>query len=204
MPRKKSPTSEMKPSKQAKTPLAQRINSLITDANALKDYLGCSIQAINQFRYGESRPSLENLCKIADYYHVSTDYLLGRTPDDVKTPDMEIRGACAFTGLSSTAVAFLHCADESRRQVLNDLIAHPSLLDTLNAYLHLNINAVAKWDEQERAKGAYRPTDQYERMVALADSKQGKVICIDSKNLDAVLLLQIEAEIQRMKLKQED
>lgn len=106
MPRKKSPTSEMKPSKQAKTPLAQRINSLITDANELKDYLDCTIQAVNQFRYGESRPSLENLCKIADFYNVSTDYLLGRTDEPSATPD--VQATCLTTGLSGEAVSALN------------------------------------------------------------------------------------------------
>lgn len=102
MSRKKNPTSEMPPSERAKTPLAQRINSLITDANQLKDYLGCSIQAINQFRYGDSRPSLDNLVKIAEFYNVSTDYLLGRTDEPSIRPD--VQAACLATGLSGNAM----------------------------------------------------------------------------------------------------
>ena len=83
MGRKKTPTSTMNVAEKQNTDLAKRLDGLITDANALKNYLGISAQAINQYRLGISRPSLENLCKIADYYHVTTDYLLGRT--DVKT-----------------------------------------------------------------------------------------------------------------------
>ena len=79
MGRKKTPTSTMNVAEKQNTDLAKRLDSLITDVNALKNYLGISAQAINQYRLGISRPSLENLCKIADYYHVTTDYLLGRT-----------------------------------------------------------------------------------------------------------------------------
>ena len=32
---------------------------------------------------GERQPDLATLMRIADYYHVSTDYLLGRTPMEV-------------------------------------------------------------------------------------------------------------------------
>ncbi len=34
---------------------------------------------LRRYERGEAEPSLETLIKIADYYHVSTDYLLGRT-----------------------------------------------------------------------------------------------------------------------------
>ena len=73
MGRKSSATSGMNVAEKQATPLAQRLNELITDSNGLKDFLGCSIQAVNQYKLGISRPSLENLCKIADFYGVSTD-----------------------------------------------------------------------------------------------------------------------------------
>lgn len=79
MGRKPTPTSRMNVAEKQDTVLAKRLDELITDVSALKVYLGISAQAINQYRLGISRPSLENLCKIADYYHVTTDYLLGRT-----------------------------------------------------------------------------------------------------------------------------
>ena len=43
---------------------------------------GVSIQSVSNWETGTRRPSLEQLCAIADQYNVSTDQLLGR--DNVK------------------------------------------------------------------------------------------------------------------------
>lgn len=102
MGRAKNPTSLMNVAEQQNTVLAKRLSGLITDVSELKDYLGVSPQAINQYRLGVSRPSLENLCKIADFYKVSTDYLLGRT--ETKTTEEDIAVAVKTTGLSENAI----------------------------------------------------------------------------------------------------
>ena len=111
MGRKKNPTSDMDVREKKLTTLAQRLDELITDSGALKEHLGVSIQAINQYRQGTARPTLENLCKIADFYGVTTDYLLGRT--EIKTTDKDMATAVKTTGLCEEAVkclaAFLQC-----------------------------------------------------------------------------------------------
>ena len=38
-----------------------------------------SKQAITEMKSGRSYPSLDTLCRIADFFDVSADYLLGRT-----------------------------------------------------------------------------------------------------------------------------
>lgn len=40
---------------------------------------GLSDTAISRYERGESKPSIDALIAIADHFHVSTDYLLGRT-----------------------------------------------------------------------------------------------------------------------------
>lgn len=45
----------------------------------LADYLGVSIGTISNYEQGVHNPDLNTLGKIADYYDVSVDYLLGRT-----------------------------------------------------------------------------------------------------------------------------
>lgn len=137
MARKKVPTSSLDVSGKKSAPLAQKLNSLITDPNKLKDYLGCSTQAINQYRLGISRPTLENLCKIADYYNVTTDYLLGRTPR--KTVNEGIKAAARYTGLSESALSYIHdtegigFADVLDKLILNEsfqkVLTHIYLLD---------------------------------------------------------------------------
>lgn len=46
----------------------------------LADYLNVSNQAYQKYEYGTAEPNYDNLCKLADFYGVSTDYLLGREP----------------------------------------------------------------------------------------------------------------------------
>lgn len=106
MARKKNNTSELDAAQKQSTPLAQRLSEVISNTNELKEYLGCSIQAINQYKSGESRPSLENLCKIADFYGVSTDYLLGRAKSP--TIDEDIQKAIKTTGLTEEAITHLN------------------------------------------------------------------------------------------------
>lgn len=46
--------------------------------------IGVSSGNVGDWKSGRSTPKLDAICKIADYFHVSTDYLLGRT--DTPTP----------------------------------------------------------------------------------------------------------------------
>ncbi len=59
-------------------------------------------QTVSQYVNGISEPSYETLVKIADYFNVSADYLLGRTEDPNRKP-------CAADelGLSSEAIAVI-------------------------------------------------------------------------------------------------
>ena len=44
----------------------------------LAEKLNYSDKAISRWEHAESLPDIETLCKIADYYHVTLDYLVGR------------------------------------------------------------------------------------------------------------------------------
>lgn len=58
----------------------------------LAEYLMITRQAYNHYETGNRLPTQETLIKIAEYFNVSTDYLLGRTDEPrTKTPDEEIR-----------------------------------------------------------------------------------------------------------------
>ncbi|HIX30578.1 MAG TPA: helix-turn-helix domain-containing protein [Firmicutes bacterium] len=122
MGRKRSKTSEMDVAEKQKTPLAKRLSKLITDGNELKDFLGVSAQAINQYKLGLSRPSLENICKIADFYGVSTDYLLGRT--DTPSIEEDTQTASKTTGLSEDSIVFLQ-GKQDIMWLINGMLEHP-------------------------------------------------------------------------------
>lgn len=53
---------------------------------------------------------VEYLRCLADYYKVSTDYILGI--DDIKSPNCDTRASAKFTGLSEESISFLHSANE--------------------------------------------------------------------------------------------
>lgn len=63
-------------------------------------------QTITNWQLGESAPNIIALTKIAEYFVVSTDYLLGLS--DTRNPDVSARAAVAYTGLSEKAVERLH------------------------------------------------------------------------------------------------
>ena len=45
----------------------------------LASYLKVSIGTVSNYEKGIHEPDLETVCRLADFYGVSTDYLLGRT-----------------------------------------------------------------------------------------------------------------------------
>ena len=66
----------------------ERIRNLREDRDlsqkTIADYLGCSQVAYSYYEIGKRALPLDLLCKLADFYNCSTDYLLGRTNE--KTP----------------------------------------------------------------------------------------------------------------------
>ena len=63
-------------------------------------------QTISNWQTGKSVPNIVDLTKIAEYFHVSADYLLGIS--DTESPDVGVRASVAYTGLSEAAVEWLH------------------------------------------------------------------------------------------------
>jgi transcriptional regulator with XRE-family HTH domain len=55
----------------------------------LADYLSVSIGTISNYEQGIHNPDFDTLCKLADYYEVSTDYLLGRTSVRTRLEDLD-------------------------------------------------------------------------------------------------------------------
>lgn len=77
-----------------------------TSQETLGNAVGVTRQAVGHYIDGKSSPSWETLSAIADYFSVSTDYLLGRT--DKETNDFGVAYIQEYTGLSYLAVERLH------------------------------------------------------------------------------------------------
>ena len=68
----------------------KRIRNLREDHDltqkTIAEYLGCSQVAYSYYEIGQRSLPLDFLCKLADYYQCSTDYLLGRTDEKAPYP----------------------------------------------------------------------------------------------------------------------
>lgn len=76
-------------------------NTIPVQAHGIQIPYSTLIKYIN----GNTECPAKNIVKIARYYGVSTDYLLGLS--NVKSTDTDLKGVCEYTGLSEKAVAVL-------------------------------------------------------------------------------------------------
>ena len=66
------------------------------------DGMGIPYPTFVKYINGKAECPASNIIKIARYYGVSTDYLLGNSPNP--TTDEKLQGVCKYTGLSEKAV----------------------------------------------------------------------------------------------------
>ena len=88
----------------------RNLRKLLADSKTTKKELAISLdrsgQAISYYCDGSSSPDWETLVKIAQYFSVSTDYLLGVSTE--KSVDQTVQSVCKYIGLSSSTVSQLH------------------------------------------------------------------------------------------------
>lgn len=72
----------------------------------IADNIGKTRQAVGYYADGSSSPDWETLVKLAKFFSVSVDYLLGCS--DVETRNENIQAVHHYTGLSQNAIATLH------------------------------------------------------------------------------------------------
>lgn len=148
MAKKANENSKRNVFEKANTPLARNLSNLIgRDVSKMTECLNCSPQAINQYKQGTAVPQVEKLIKIAEYFNVSTDYLLGLS--DVKTTDTELKGVCEYTNLSETAVKLLHSGTKNRIDVLSGLIENYNfwaMIDKITKYREMSKQAYSAED----------------------------------------------------------
>lgn len=64
--------------------------------------IGTTHQSLGRYESGKRKPDLDIIERMAVYFEVSADYLLGLNSDP--TPDFQIQAASALTGLSQTVI----------------------------------------------------------------------------------------------------
>lgn len=76
----------------------------------LADALGVTRQSLSLYEKAERTVNIELLVKIANYFNVSTDYLLGLS--DIQSIDTDMHIACKTTGLNEKAIQSLQYMSE--------------------------------------------------------------------------------------------
>ncbi len=91
-------------------PFATRFRLLMntgkrTSQAEIAEAVGKSRQVISQYYNGESEPPYDALVKIAQYFHVTVDYMIGAT--EVSSTSMDVKEIVRQTGISEENVALM-------------------------------------------------------------------------------------------------
>ncbi len=115
---------------------ATRLRELMKKAKVTQQDLAASVgttrQAISQYADGSVQPNIEKLYKIAEFFHVSADYLLGMS--DVTSLDADIKSVNKWLGLSEKSIRQL----EIQMQFVHNYAKRNHLDDTKNTEALLN------------------------------------------------------------------
>lgn len=82
----------------------------------LAAYLHVSVGTISNYENGVHSPDLKTLCKLANYFHVSVDYLLDRTEYIQPIEDLNLELIDQYT-TSSIMNAIVELSPESRQDL---------------------------------------------------------------------------------------
>lgn len=112
MARKESKTWETE-----NAPFPSRLSEIMKERKVSQEKLAAALgvkrQTVSLYKTGQSSPNAEQLCKIASFFEVSADWLLGIS--DVKSVDHDIRAIHEITGLNETALNYL--IDREQKQL---------------------------------------------------------------------------------------
>lgn len=148
--------------------------------------VGTSRQAISQYIDGQTQPTIEKLYKIANFFNVSADYLLGLT--DIESVDIYDKKISELIGLNDEAINNLRTTNEDNKiniQVVNDLlnknIGGVKVLKTIQSYL-----------EFDNTTYSAMPDD-------LIKAYNGKIYTIDGEKMELILLTQVQDKLRQLK-----
>ena len=82
----------------------------------LAEYLGVSIGTISNYENGVHFPDLSTLCRFAEYFHVSADYLLGLTESAMPIDSLNVRLGEGHT-VGSVLNSILDLSQPSRQKL---------------------------------------------------------------------------------------
>lgn len=132
MPRKRNEQKEQNKNYSKAFPTVMRQLMQTTTQAELAGYLSKTRQSITYYCDGSSSPDWETLVKIADYFDVSTDYLLGRTSDPKRNPSVMDE-----LGLSGDAIIHLRgCNKDGSIDAMNLLLENYRFIQLITQITH--------------------------------------------------------------------
>lgn len=186
----------------------QRLKALMDETKTTQKTLGAAIgmrpQTVSLYMNGQSSPDINCLYRIASYFNVSADWLIGM-PNSVKTINADATAALKYTGLTENALNTLHNLNNANLQgihikgqdvsyidLLSDVLANPmdfySLFDEVAQYMVYGGALPAKaYGEQEKELSL----EEWERFHSWANWNGREIV---SRNEARELHLQLAGE----------
>lgn len=165
---------------------ADRLSDLIEekrqediDYRQISDKTEIPIGSLSNYANDKQQPNISRLAAIAEYFGVSTDWLLGLS--DVRTPDIKTQAICSYTGLSEQAVFELfmnNCMDLGTG--LSIILETPNaalLLHALEKYYYDLVAANILEDVPDKADDVLKReiTDAIETRLQIHNSLQNVI-----------------------------
>lgn len=93
------------------------------------DFLGITVSAYGNYELDQRQADYQTLCKLADYFNVTVDYLLGRDTDPEREEKPQIHIPDKY---KDVLVAFHGGADDLTQEDVDKVIEYIELLRTKN------------------------------------------------------------------------
>lgn len=100
----------MKKESQTVKTIGYRLVTLLTEQGRkqkeLADFLNVKPNVVSNYFTGERTPNIDQIVKIAEFFHTTPNYILGVTAS--QSTDDNLQAMCEYTGLSDRAIQTLH------------------------------------------------------------------------------------------------
>lgn len=143
------------------------------------DNLEISRASLEYYEKGLRNPDICVLARIAEYYNVSTDYLLGRS--DVKTIDPDKRAASEITGLSEECINILMSNNSNTETHFASLISQFVIALYNNKF---NLEFIFSLFDILLPNSQYKTTDtEFERLLGISQ-QYGYIVLSHEETID--------------------
>lgn len=136
----------------------------------LAEFLGVSIGTISNYENGVHYPDLDTLCKFAEYFQVTTDYLLSLTENSMAIDRLNIELADGYT--IGAALNIMVSLPGSSRQKLAKYLAMIQTCDEELPKKNQVINKQKQTIEQQK-RVIEQQTEEIDRLKELLGKQNG-------------------------------